>query len=120
MVIDNLSGSETSEAALKIALQYHVKEKSCPEPQRTKFIARERSYHGATLGALDLSGHEARKSLYESILPGNMALIPPCNPYRDLRDGQTNEEYVAELKEHFVRKIIDLGEDTVAGLIVGK
>ncbi|CAO2652604.1 Nn.00g008870.m01.CDS01 [Neocucurbitaria sp. VM-36] len=112
------SGSEASEAALKIAIQYHAKEKSSPQQQRTKFIARERSYHGATLGALDLSGHDARKRLYESILPRNMALVPPCNPYRDLRDGQTAEGYVQELKEQLVRTIVELGEDTVAGFIV--
>ncbi|KAF1844368.1 aminotransferase, class III [Cucurbitaria berberidis CBS 394.84] len=112
------SGSEASEAALKIMIQYHAKEKSCPQPQRTKFIARERSYHGATLGALDLSGHDARKALYEPILPGNMALIPPCYPYRDLQNGQTIEEYVEELKRQLVRKIMELGEDNVAGFIV--
>ncbi|KAJ4373362.1 hypothetical protein N0V83_003657 [Neocucurbitaria cava] len=115
---DKISGSEASEAALKLVIQYHAKEKSVPQPQRTKFIARDRSYHGNTLGALDLSGHDARKSLYRSILPQNMAIVPPCYPYRDLRDGQTNEEYVQELKEQLIRKIIELGEDTVAGFIV--
>src|SRR5437868_7694932 len=42
-------GSEAVEAALKLARQYH---KLTGSPQRTKVIARETAYHGATLGAL--------------------------------------------------------------------
>src|SRR6059058_6362165 len=41
-------GSEAVEAALKMARQYH---KLRGSPQRTKVIARETAYHGATLGA---------------------------------------------------------------------
>ncbi|HUA77510.1 MAG TPA: aminotransferase class III-fold pyridoxal phosphate-dependent enzyme, partial [Acetobacteraceae bacterium] len=43
------SGSEGTEAALKLARQYFVER---GEPERTRFIARRQSYHGNTLGAL--------------------------------------------------------------------
>jgi adenosylmethionine-8-amino-7-oxononanoate aminotransferase len=46
-------GSESVEAAWKIARQYHVFN---GEPQRTKAIARETAYHGVTLGALSFTG----------------------------------------------------------------
>jgi len=46
-------GSEAIETALKIARQYHVLR---GQPQRTKFIARIESYHGATYGAMSVSG----------------------------------------------------------------
>src|SRR5947207_11152102 len=41
-------GSEAVEAALKLARQYH---KLKGAPNKTKVIARETAYHGATLGA---------------------------------------------------------------------
>ena len=46
-------GSESVEAAWKIVRQYHV---ANGEPQRTKVIARDRAYHGVTLGALSFTG----------------------------------------------------------------
>ncbi len=46
-------GSEAVETALKIARQYHVLR---GEPQRQKIISRQESYHGATYGAMSISG----------------------------------------------------------------
>jgi adenosylmethionine-8-amino-7-oxononanoate aminotransferase len=46
-------GSESVEAAWKIVRQYHL---ANDEPQRTKVIARDRAYHGVTLGALSFTG----------------------------------------------------------------
>ncbi len=46
-------GSESVEAAWKLVRQYHL---ANDEPQRTKAIARDRAYHGVTLGALAFTG----------------------------------------------------------------
>ena len=46
-------GSESVESAWKIVRQFHV---ANGEPQRTKAIARDRAYHGVTLGALSFTG----------------------------------------------------------------
>ena len=46
-------GSESVEAAWKLVRQYHL---ANGEPQRTKVIARDRAYHGVTLGALSFTG----------------------------------------------------------------
>lgn len=111
-------GSEAVEAGIKIAVQYHTKEKPNPQPERKLFIARHRSYHGATLGALDLSGHEARKKLYTKILPGNVHFIPECHEYRNKTDGQSIAEYVQWHKEKLIEMIEELGDNRVAGFIV--
>lgn len=103
------------EAAVKIGRQYQAKEKSDPEPTRRLFIARERSYHGATLGALDVSGHYDRKEIYGPILPNNTIFIPPCNSYRDMKPGETEQQYVSRLAEILNQKILDLGPENVAG-----
>ncbi|XPS75608.1 hypothetical protein M3J09_007683 [Ascochyta lentis] len=111
------SGSEANEAAYKLAVQYHAKEKVNPEPTRTLFIARDRSYHGATLGALDISGHKGRRELYEPALPHNAHHISPCYSYRGLQSGETVVEYVTRLKNELEQKIKDLGPKNVAAFI---
>ena len=47
-------GSEAVEAALKLARQYFLE---IGQPERTKIIARQQSYHGNTLGALATGGN---------------------------------------------------------------
>jgi adenosylmethionine-8-amino-7-oxononanoate aminotransferase len=111
-------GSEASEAAIKMVTQYFGKEKSPTEPDRSLFIARECSYHGATLGALNLSGFKARKALYHAILPDNMHTVPACHPYRNQQPGQTDLEYVEWHRDKLVEKIKELGSNKVAGFIV--
>ena len=48
-------GSEAVESCLKIALQYHA---ARGEMSRRRFISRQRSWHGNTLGALSVSGFQ--------------------------------------------------------------
>ena len=48
-------GSEAIESCLKLVRSYHLARR---EPDRTVVIARWGSYHGNTMGALDLSGRE--------------------------------------------------------------
>ena len=58
-------GSKAVESCLKIALQYHSANGA---PSRRRFIARQRSWHGNTLGALSVSGFEERRGPYEGAL----------------------------------------------------
>ncbi|KAF1914643.1 pyridoxal phosphate-dependent transferase [Ampelomyces quisqualis] len=111
------SGSEAVEAAIKIAVQYH-KEKPEPQPGKTLFIARQRSYHGATLGALDLSGHDARKRLYTEVLAGKMRLVPECHEYRNKIKGQSDAEYVQWHRKKLIEKIEEFGANRIAGFIL--
>jgi adenosylmethionine-8-amino-7-oxononanoate aminotransferase len=101
----------------KLAIQYHIQEKFNPEPTRTMFIARYRSYHGATLSALGLSGHKSRRELFEPVLPKNTRFISPCNSYHNLKDGMTQEEYVEQLARELEDKILELGPQNVAGFV---
>jgi adenosylmethionine-8-amino-7-oxononanoate aminotransferase len=54
-------GSESVEAAWKLVRQYHV---ASGEPERTKVIARDVAYHGATLGALSFTGVPRLKAAF--------------------------------------------------------
>src|SRR5579872_3582130 len=70
-------GSEAVEAALKIALQYHS---ARGEQSRRRFISRQRSWHGSTLGALSISGFLERRAPYEGALIEG-SLLSPVNVY---------------------------------------
>lgn len=68
------SGSEATETALKIAIQYW-QEKG--DDKKTKIISRWISYHGITMGALSMSGHTIRRSRFTSLLEDYPLLNPP-------------------------------------------
>jgi len=107
------SGSEATEAALKLARQYHVER---GELSRTRFIARASSYHGNTLGALAVSGHRKRRSGYESLL-AEAWFLSPCYPYRGKRDDEGDIDYTRRLAEELDEAIRTLGPANVAGFV---
>jgi adenosylmethionine-8-amino-7-oxononanoate aminotransferase len=67
-------GSEATEAAMKLARQYHVQ---TGHPRKYKIISKYGGYHGATLGALSASGGWERKSLFEPLGAGFLHVHPP-------------------------------------------
>jgi adenosylmethionine-8-amino-7-oxononanoate aminotransferase len=54
-------GSESVETALKLARQYQVE---IGQRDRHQILSRQQSYHGATLGALAVSGNRKRREIY--------------------------------------------------------
>jgi adenosylmethionine-8-amino-7-oxononanoate aminotransferase len=105
-------GSEAVESCLKVALQYHS---SNGEPSRRRFISRRRSWHGNTLGALSVSGFEARRAPYEGALIDSSQLSP-VNVYRpppNVAPGEVAEFCAAELE----REIERLGAENIAAFI---
>ncbi len=118
------SGSEGNEAALKMARQYFLE---IGQPQRTKFIARRQSYHGNTLGALAAGGNAMRRKPYLPILSDAFSHVSPCYAYRDRRDDESDEQYVArlaaELEAEFQRlgprNVIAFIAETVVGATLG-
>ena len=62
------SGSESVDTALKIALAYH---RAKGEAQRTRFIGREKGYHGVGFGGTSVGGMVNNRKVYASaMLPG--------------------------------------------------
>jgi adenosylmethionine-8-amino-7-oxononanoate aminotransferase len=74
-VLFSSGGSEAVESALKITRQYHALR---GEPERYKIVARRGSYHGATYGAMSVSG--APRSVdpyYSPLVPGALTVSAP-------------------------------------------
>jgi adenosylmethionine-8-amino-7-oxononanoate aminotransferase len=67
-------GSEVTEAAIKLARQYHRLKGS---PGKYKIISRYLSWHGSTLGSLSASGLKSRKTVNEPLAPGFIHVFPP-------------------------------------------
>jgi adenosylmethionine-8-amino-7-oxononanoate aminotransferase len=68
------SGSEATEAAMKMARQYH---RQSGHPQKYKVISRYQGYHGATFGALSATGTVRRKWMFEPVMQGFVHVWPP-------------------------------------------
>jgi adenosylmethionine-8-amino-7-oxononanoate aminotransferase len=71
-------GSEATETALKICRQYFLER---GEKQRFRVVSRRQSYHGATLGALTVSGNVRRREPFAPLLR-EWGHIDPCYCYR--------------------------------------
>ncbi len=104
------SGSEAVEAAMKLARQYHLE---MGQPSRRLFIARERSYHGNTLGALALGGDANRRAPYDPLLMP-VTHIAPCYEYRGRRAGESAEQYGNRVADELETAIQKLGAENVA------
>ena len=107
-------GSESIEAALKLARQYHIEN---GEPNRRHIIARRQSYHGNTLGALAAGGNKWRRDQFEPILI-NVSHIAPCYEYIDKSNQEKTYEYGQRVAQELEDEILRLGSDTVMAFIV--
>jgi adenosylmethionine-8-amino-7-oxononanoate aminotransferase len=106
------SGSEAVESALKVALQFwHARGLGA----KCHFIARERSYHGNTLGALSMSGFGERRLPFQGSLL-DVAFVSAANAYRPAV-GVAPAELVAVLVAELEECIRRIGPERVAGFI---
>ena len=111
-MIFTTGGSESVESALKVALHYHT---ANGEPSRRRFIARRRSWHGNTLGALSVSEFKERRDPFEgALIPASH--VSPANAYRppaNVAPAQVARYCADELEEEILR----LGARNVAAFI---
>ena len=105
-------GSEGTENAVKMALQYH---RERGEGTRHLVIGRWQSFHGATISALGFGGNAGRRRPYAGILPP-AEHIAPCHPYRCRASGSCPpcDLSCADQLEYTIRQV---GADNVAAFI---
>ncbi len=111
-VVYTSSGSESMESALKVALQYFD---ARGLPAKRRFISRQRSYHGNTLGALSISGYAERRAPFEGSLL-DVSFVSAANAYRPAA-GVSEADLAAHLANELESKIQALGPETVAAFI---
>jgi adenosylmethionine-8-amino-7-oxononanoate aminotransferase len=110
-------GSESVETALKLARQYQVE---IGQKNRHRILSRQQSYHGATLGALAVSGNKKRREIYlPMVREFEHVGIPYCYRCAFCRTGDCTDscyncgqQYAAELE-----RAIEAANGEAAGFI---
>ena len=105
-------GSDSVEAALKIARQYW---KLVGQPERTKVFSLKNGYHGLHFGGMSACGGGAWKRSYEPLIPGFFQVESPHiyrNPYTE--EPEALAEMCAKMLD---REIEYQGADTVSAVI---
>ncbi len=106
------SGSEAVEAGLKIALQHFAARDLM---SKRHFIARRRSWHGNTLGALSVSDFAQRRRAFEGSLL-DVTFVSAANAYR-MPDGVSGDNLVPHLAAELERAIVAAGPQRVAAFV---
>ncbi len=111
-VIYSSDGSEAVESALKVALQHFA---ARGQMKKRRFIARQRSWHGNTLGALSVSGFAARRRAFEGSLL-DVTFVSAANTYRPPA-GCAVDSISTHLAQELEQAIVAAGPEHVAAFI---
>ena len=107
-----LGGSDANENAVKIARDYTGK---------FKILTRYRSYHGATMGAMDLTGDYRRLHWEPETMPGVVHFLDPY-PYRSpfFPDGSSIDlaVFAQAYLDHLEEIIRFEGPETIAAVLI--
>jgi putrescine aminotransferase len=107
-------GSDSVETCLRLARQYH---KVNGQPERTKFFALKKGYHGTHFGGASVNGNQNFRRNYEPLLPGVFHLPAPFS-YRNPFNTTDGAEIATAIGRLFEDEIAFQGADTIAALIV--
>jgi adenosylmethionine-8-amino-7-oxononanoate aminotransferase len=111
-ILYSADGSEAVESALKVALQYFAARGLM---RKRRFIARRRSWHGNTLGALSVSGFAARRRAFEGSLL-DVSFVSAANVYRP-PEGCDAGSLVKVLAKELEDSILEADPSHVAAFI---
>ena len=108
------SGSEAVDTAMKMVLAYH---RIRGEGERTRFIGRERGYHGVGFGGISVGGMSPNRKMFGAMLPGVDHL-----PHTHNLEHNAFSRGLPEWGEHLadeLEAIIALHDpSTIAGVII--
>lgn len=104
-----LGGAEANENAIKFAKFY---------TKRNKLISRHRSYHGATQGAITLTG-DSRRWPNEPSLPGVVRIFDPYK-YRShlYKEGMTDEEFSEQMLKQLEETLMYENPESFAAIFI--
>ncbi|MFZ6873539.1 aspartate aminotransferase family protein [Undibacterium sp. Di27W] len=108
------SGSEAVDTAMKMVLAYH---RSRGEAQRTRFISRERAYHGVGFGGMSLGGLPANRKQFGTLLAG-VDYLPHTHNLEKNAFTRGLPEYGTHLADELERLITLHDISTIAAVIV--
>lgn len=108
------SGSESVDTALKIALAYHH---ARGEPSRTRFVGRERGYHGAGFGGMSVGGIANNRKAFGAHLPG-VVHLPQTHDLEHQAFSRGQPAWGAHLADELERIVAVNHASSIAAVIV--
>ena len=108
------SGSESVDTALKIALAYHH---ARGEPSRTRFVGRERGYHGAGFGGMSVGGIANNRKAFGALLPG-VVHLPQTHDLEHQAFSRGQPAWGAHLADELERIVAVNHASSIAAVIV--
>lgn len=108
------SGSEAVDTALKMVLAYH---RARGEGQRTRFIGRERGYHGVGFGGMSVGGLSANRKQFGNLL-GGVDYLPHTHNLEKNAFSRGLPEYGVHLADELERLVTLHDASTIAAVIV--
>ena len=108
------SGSEAVETAMKVALAYHA---SKGDGQKTKFIGREKGYHGVNFGGVSVGGLTPNRKSFGPLLPG-IDHMPHTWDIQHMAFSKGQPEWGLHLADELEKILILQDPSTVAAVII--
>jgi len=110
------SGSEAVDTALKIAIGYH---RLRGEGTRTRFIGRERSYHGVNIAGISVGGVPSNRKAYSGTLLPNVDYLRHTHGFSENLFSRGQPAKGAELANELEERLIALHDaSNIAAVIV--
>jgi taurine--2-oxoglutarate transaminase len=107
-----LGGADANENAIKFARAYTGK---------TKILTRYRSYHGASYGAIALTGDPRRYAWEPSVMPGVVHFLDPYkyrSTFHRTNSEISDEEFCKDYLNHLEDIILSEGPNTIAAVMI--
>jgi beta-alanine--pyruvate transaminase len=109
------SGSEAVDTSLKIALAYH---RTKGEAHRTRFIGREKGYHGVGFGGISVGGMVANRKMYPSAMLTGVDHLPHTHNLKEMAFTKGEPTWGLHLANELERLIALHDASTIAAVIV--
>ena len=109
------SGSEAVDTALKIAVAYH---RLRGEGTRTRFVGRERSYHGVNIAGISVGGVPANRKAYSGVLLPGVDYLRHTHGLTENLFARGQPPRGAELADELERLVTLHDASNIAALIV--
>jgi taurine---2-oxoglutarate transaminase len=107
-----LGGAEANENAIKLARGY---------TGRHKILTRYRSYHGATHGAIALTGDPRRVAWEPTVMPGVVHFLDPYryrSTFHRTNPDISEEEFTRDYLNHLEEIVIYEGPQSIAAILI--
>ena len=109
------SGSEAVDTALKIAVGYH---RLRGDASRTRFIGRERAYHGVGLGGISIGGMGANRKMFGPLMVAGVDHLPHTWNPEQMAYSRRQPAWGAHLADELERIVALHDASNIAAVVV--